>query len=109
MASLVSSEHAFSSAGITISKRQNRLKADIVEALQGLKCMIRHDILFREHPSIRSELTTDNDEVVDDKVKSGTEKGLEEDSWDTILDGDNVYDDLGSDCNDDNVFVQSIS
>ncbi|OJA08859.1 hypothetical protein AZE42_01727, partial [Rhizopogon vesiculosus] len=36
MATSVSSERAFSSAGITISKRGNRLKADIVEALQCL-------------------------------------------------------------------------
>ena len=43
MASSVSSERAFSSAGITISKRRNRLKADIVEALQVLKCLIRRD------------------------------------------------------------------
>ena len=71
--------------------------------------MIRRDILFREHPNIRSELTTDDDEVLDDKMKSDTEKGLEEDSWDTILDGDDAYDDLGSDCDDDDVFVQSIN
>ncbi|PCH39190.1 hypothetical protein WOLCODRAFT_59296, partial [Wolfiporia cocos MD-104 SS10] len=37
MASSVSSERAFSSAGITISKWQNCLCADIVEALQFLK------------------------------------------------------------------------
>ena len=34
MASSVSSERAFSSAGITISKHRNRLKKDIVEAIQ---------------------------------------------------------------------------
>ena len=38
MASSVSAERAFSSAGITITKRRNRLKGDIVEALQILKC-----------------------------------------------------------------------
>ncbi|KDQ50976.1 hypothetical protein JAAARDRAFT_104503, partial [Jaapia argillacea MUCL 33604] len=37
MATSVSSERAFSSAGITITKRRNRLKGDIVEALQALK------------------------------------------------------------------------
>ena len=42
MASSVSSEWAFSSAGITISKHRNQLKADIVEALQCLKCLIKH-------------------------------------------------------------------
>ncbi|KAJ7713440.1 hypothetical protein B0H16DRAFT_1341423 [Mycena metata] len=36
-----------SSAGITISKQRNRLKADIVEALQVLKCMICRDLIFR--------------------------------------------------------------
>ncbi|EDR00881.1 uncharacterized protein LACBIDRAFT_312828 [Laccaria bicolor S238N-H82] len=49
MASSVSSERAFSSAGITISKRRNRLKGDIVEALQFLKCLFRKDLIFREH------------------------------------------------------------
>ncbi|KAJ8496334.1 hypothetical protein ONZ45_g12488 [Pleurotus djamor] len=37
MASSVSSERAFSAAGMTITKHRNRLKADIVEALQFLK------------------------------------------------------------------------
>jgi hypothetical protein len=46
MVSSISSERAFSSAGITISKRRNRLKKDIVEALQVLKCMIRRNLLF---------------------------------------------------------------
>lgn len=41
MASSVSSERAFSSAGITITKRRNRLKGDVVEALQFLKCYYR--------------------------------------------------------------------
>jgi hypothetical protein len=48
MASSVSSERAFSSAGLTLSKRRNRLKGDIVEALQCLKCMYHNDLIFRE-------------------------------------------------------------
>lgn len=48
MASSVSSERAFSSAGITISKRRNRLKGDIVEALQCLKCMYHSKLIFRD-------------------------------------------------------------
>jgi hypothetical protein len=47
MASSVSSERAFSGAGITISRRRNRLKGDIVEALQVLKCAIRTELLVR--------------------------------------------------------------
>ncbi|KZT01120.1 uncharacterized protein LAESUDRAFT_615605, partial [Laetiporus sulphureus 93-53] len=37
MASSVSSERTFSSAGIIISKHHNCLKADIIEVLQCLK------------------------------------------------------------------------
>jgi hypothetical protein len=48
MASSVSSERAFSSAGLTISKRRNRLKGDIVEALQCLKCMYHNNLIFRD-------------------------------------------------------------
>ncbi len=48
MATSVSSERAFSAAGLTILKRRNRLKGDIVEALQCLKCLCRNDLLFRE-------------------------------------------------------------
>jgi hypothetical protein len=55
MASSVSSERAFSSAGITISKRRNRLHADIVEALQVLKCMFHHGLIFREQESSLTE------------------------------------------------------
>jgi hAT family C-terminal dimerisation region len=48
MASSVSSERAFSSAGITISKRHNQLKGDIVEALQCMKVVYHSDLIFRE-------------------------------------------------------------
>jgi hypothetical protein len=56
MASSVSSERAFSSAGITITKRRNRLKPDIIEALQFLKCIYRRELLFREEPSTALEV-----------------------------------------------------
>ncbi|THU76133.1 hypothetical protein K435DRAFT_646225 [Dendrothele bispora CBS 962.96] len=42
------SERTFSSASITISKCCNRLKLDIFEALQFLKCMIHKNIIFQE-------------------------------------------------------------
>ena len=48
MASSVSSEWPFSSAGITISKQHNWLKPDIVEALQCLKCLYKNDFIFRD-------------------------------------------------------------
>ncbi|KAF7350175.1 putative AC transposase [Mycena venus] len=46
-ASSVSSERAFSAGGITISKRRNRLKGDIVEALQILKSLFKAKDMFR--------------------------------------------------------------
>ena len=73
MASSVSSERAFSSAGITISKRRNRLKPDIVEALQFLKCSYHRNLLFREEASTQHEVDEleyedeDIEEVVDEK------------------------------------------
>ena len=71
MASSVSSEHAFSAAGITISKCRNRLGRDIVEALQFLKCAIRQDLLFRDLPPssiLEAEIEEDDgdDAWVDD-------------------------------------------
>ena len=55
MASSVSSERAFSSAGITICKRHNRLDADIVESLQCLKSFILQDLMVRDVVSIAEE------------------------------------------------------
>ena len=46
MASSISSECAFLLAGITISKCHNQLKADIVEALQCLKCLYHNNLIF---------------------------------------------------------------
>ena len=73
MASSVSSERAFSAAGITISKHRNRLGRDIVEALQFLKCAIRQDLLFRESPpssTLEAEIEEDDgdDAWVDEEV-----------------------------------------
>ena len=63
MASSVSSEWAFSSTGITISKHHNRLKGDIFEALQCLKCMIHQNLIFRFDPavSIVDEIAEEDD------------------------------------------------
>ena len=55
MASSVSSERAFSSAGITLSKRCNHLQADIVEALQFLRCSFHCDLIFREVCTLEEE------------------------------------------------------
>ncbi|KZV88849.1 hypothetical protein EXIGLDRAFT_564748, partial [Exidia glandulosa HHB12029] len=50
MSSSISAEWAFSSAGLTITKHRNRLKGDIVEALQVIKCTLRNDLLVHEQP-----------------------------------------------------------
>jgi hAT family C-terminal dimerisation region len=63
MAASVSSERAFSQGGITISKHRNRLKGDIVEALQCVKCSLRTDLLFRAPgPSSLTEVESDESE-----------------------------------------------
>jgi hypothetical protein len=56
MVSSVASEHAFSSAGITISKRRNRLDSNIVEALQCLKSLKSQDVMqSAAYPSVADE------------------------------------------------------
>ena len=55
MALSVASERAFSSAGITISKRHNCLDGDIIEATQCLKSLISQDLMLRVFPSIADE------------------------------------------------------
>ena len=86
MASSVSSERAFSSAGITISKHQNCLKKDIVEALQCLKGMYHNNLIFHEVETVvdKEKATMDKDlEVIMDNNEV---KFLEEDfSWDQLV------------------------
>jgi len=72
MASSISSERVFSSTGITISKRCNRLKGDIVEALQILECLFHHDLIFQEILcSSAIEKKLDGEEIVDVDIDSG--------------------------------------
>ena len=85
MASSVSSERAFSHGGITISKRRSRLKGDIVESLQCIKCAIRNDLLFREAaPSSALEAELEDDEEQGDEGEVGG-SGEEEIAWDELL------------------------
>ncbi|KAF8805381.1 hypothetical protein BYT27DRAFT_7041892, partial [Phlegmacium glaucopus] len=70
----------FSQGGITISKLQNRLKGDVVEALQCVKCAIWHDLLFQE-PAPSSILEADDgNDGEDDGEGSETAKG-----WDDLM------------------------
>jgi hypothetical protein len=70
MSSSVSSERAFSQGGITITKLRSRLKGDIVEALQCLKCAIRNELFLQE------------------PAPSSTLEAWEEDSMEVMIDAD---------------------
>jgi hypothetical protein len=88
MSSSVSSERGFSQGGITITKQHNRLEANIMEALQCLKCALRHDLLFQEPgPSSLVEL-----EHLDDEEVEVEETGDDEEGWDILLLGDDAED-----------------
>lgn len=65
MVSSVSSERVFSGGGITISKHSSRLKGDVIEVFQVLKCAIRTDLLVRPpmpSPSVEEMLMADDQE-----------------------------------------------
>jgi hypothetical protein len=86
MASSVSSERAFSQGGITISKRRNRLKGDIVEALQCIKCAIRHDLLFREPgPSSSAEEESDEYGIEGDVNEKPSSEDEEAEGWEALF------------------------
>ncbi|PPQ84408.1 hypothetical protein CVT24_009521 [Panaeolus cyanescens] len=98
MAASVLSERAFSSAGITISKRRNRLKGDIVEAIECLKCIFHHNLLFCQIVA-SSELEYELENETDGEVKSdlSTVEAVQESegfTWDTLMidDDDDVTD-----------------
>ena len=101
MLASVSSERAFSSGGITISKRRNRLKGDIVEALQCVKCSLHHDLLFCE--TGLSSLTEDNESKAEDEAgeKSGG-NNKDKEGWDTLILEDSDDEDNGADGDDEN-------
>lgn len=88
MATSVSSERAFSSSAITISKRRNRLAGDVVEALQCLKCFIRRDLLFREvqDPSV----LLDSEHLNEETHSSGQENEDPEEPANQADDSDDI-------------------
>ena len=98
MASSVSSERAFSAAGITLSKRRNRLKGDIVEALECLKCLLHRDLIFREVVTAADlEKELESVDTDDGETRSPAEIIAETNdfSWDWVL--DDVPEDEGDD------------
>ncbi|KAG1799666.1 hypothetical protein EV424DRAFT_1545914 [Suillus variegatus] len=64
--SSILSEQAFLSAALTITKCQNRLKEDVVEALQVIKCLLCHDLVFHEPgpSSLTEEPAKEEDELL---------------------------------------------
>jgi hypothetical protein len=100
MASSISSEHAFSLAGITISKCRSRLKPNIIEALQFLKCLHHQKLIYQEKPSMILEL----------QMESAAQKCIEESGkpkgWDDLI-GD-LEDNKGFSNCDNEVFVQGV-
>ena len=101
MSSSVSSERAFSQDGITINKRRNRLKGDIVEALQCVKCAIRHDLLFRE-PAPSSVLEVEFSGDGDDDGEEGCELEAAEGWDDLLMDSEEEDDASGSEMDTEN-------
>ena len=93
MASSVLSECTFSSAGLTISKCHNRLKGDIVEALQCLKCMYYNDLIFQDVIAA----TEEEEELEDMDLELAGENEGNNDigegfTWDELLgDDEDIY------------------
>ena len=74
------------------SNRRNRLKPDVVEALQCLKSMIKRDLFFRFNPSIAADEMQQEDATSELDLEAGDGKGK---SWDEmwIVDDDDDADD----------------
>lgn len=83
MGSSVPSERAFSAAGITISKRCNRLKGDIIEAIKFLKALYVRDLIFRE-PEPTSILEAELEVFEDDEDLDWVDEE-ESKPWDTFV------------------------
>jgi hypothetical protein len=90
MSSSVSSERAFSQGGITITKLRSRLKGDIVEALQCLKCAIRNE-LFLQEPAPSSTLEVWEEDSMEVMIDVDGSDQTDTDSY--SLDGLGIDDD----------------
>ena len=78
----------FSSAGITISKCWNWLKGDIIKALECIKCLLYHDLIFC--PTITlDQVEKELEDVKVDKELVGFMEIMNKDeefTWDTLID-----------------------
>jgi hypothetical protein len=68
-------------------------KGDIVEALQCVKCALRHDLLFREPgpSSSTEEALEDSDIETDANEKLSDVEDGDEEGWDALLEGDEDF------------------
>ena len=84
-----------------IRKWHSRLKGDIVEALQCVKCSLCNDLLLCElGPSSLVEVEPDDFEIEVEAEKTAVDEDLDEEGWDALfLEEDD--DDLESDANMD--------
>jgi hypothetical protein len=96
MASSVSSEQTFSSAGITLSKRQNRLKGDIVEALQFLICLLHRYLLFQVPFTTADEFDLESDESLEGLAAEVDRSTLvtDDSEWIVLDDGSKDWEDV---------------
>ena len=94
MASSVSSEQAFSAVGVTISKRRNQLKGDIVEAVEVVKCLLHHNLIFHKVLNMALVEKELEDEVIDEEVGLYADAVLQADefNWDSLIDSDDEED-----------------
>ena len=91
-ATSVSSERAFSQGGLTISDRRSRLKGDVVEALQFLKCAIRHNLVYcvPDASSRYEQELEDLDSVLVAGSSPANTAACDSSAWDLALDEDDV-------------------
>ena len=108
MASSVSSERAFSSAGITICKQCNHLDADIVKSLQCLKSFILQDLMVQDVVSIAEEEQdlddTDGQLVNQDTTAIEVVDVGDNLSWGAAYDDANGVADVGG--NDTDIYIE---
>ncbi|KAJ3855887.1 hypothetical protein EV368DRAFT_62076, partial [Lentinula lateritia] len=81
---------------ISVNKHRNRLKGDIVEALQFLKCILRQDLLFRESFTTADELKLESEENIE-RLAAQVDQGTlvtENSQWILLDDGNEDWEDV---------------
>ena len=103
MASSIASKQAFSSAGITISKRCNRLNGDIIKALQCLKSLNSQDLMSTVFPNVANEERFLDDADQQPANREGTVNEAVDDDENWTLEG------IAEDAEDDDNLVDDVN